>query len=154
MNLPAQLAQHVRQMYFGGNYTAVNLKDEVSGLSIEEVTTSVNGLNSILSLTYHIHYYARAISKVLSGGELDSKDALSFEHPQIQTQEEWESFLGRIWQEAEILIVLIENLSFEKLPKDFVDAKYGSYYRNIQGMVEHSHYHLGQIMVIQKMLDL
>lgn len=152
MDLPTQLAQHVRQVYFGGNYTAVNLKEQVTGLSIEQVKRSVNGLNSIHALTYHIHYYARAISKVLNGGELDSRDALSFDHPEIQTQKEWEAFLETIWQEAKELISRIENLPSDTVGENFVDPKYGSYYRNIQGMVEHSHYHLGQIVLIKKLI--
>ncbi|MGJ8593340.1 MAG: hypothetical protein ACSHXF_12375 [Aquaticitalea sp.] len=36
----------------------------------------------------------------------------------------------------------------------FVDAKYGTYLRNIDGMIEHSYYHLGQIVLIKKLLQL
>jgi hypothetical protein len=28
--------------------------------------------------------------------------------------------------------------------------KYGNYYRNIHGIIEHIHYHLGQIVLIEK----
>lgn len=152
MNLSIQLAQHVRQVYFGGNYTAVNLKEQVTGLTLDQARTSVNGLNSILRLTYHIHYYARAINRVLTGGPLDSKDSLSFDPPVIETQEAWESFLETIWQEAEGLITHIERLPTDSIWEHFVDPKYGTYYRNIQGMVEHSHYHLGQIVLLKKLL--
>ncbi len=152
MNLPAQLAQHVRQVYFGGNYTAVHLKEQVTGLTLDQVSTSVNGLNSILRLTYHIHYYVSAINRVLGGGSLDSKDALSFDHPVMETQEAWESFLETIWREAEELIARIEHLPADTIWEHFVDPKYGTYYRNIQGMVEHSHYHLGQITLIKKLI--
>lgn len=152
MNLPIQLAQHVRQVYFGGNYTAVSLKHQVSDLSFDQANVSVDGLNSILGLTYHIHYYLRAIHKVLMDKQLDSRDALSFHHPAIRTQLEWESFLAIIWQEAEAFIELVEALPAEIVWEHFLDPKYGSYYRNIQGMVEHSHYHLGQISLIRKMM--
>ena len=40
----------------------------------------------------------------------------------------------------------------EKLENNFVDKKYGSYRRNIEGMIEHSYYHLGQISLIRKMI--
>lgn len=52
-----------------------------------------------------------------------------------------------------------EKASFiEKLPESvlleiFSDEKYGTYYRNILGIIEHSHYHLGQIVIIKKMID-
>ncbi len=34
----------------------------------------------------------------------------------------------------------------------FYDEKYGSYYRNLQGTIEHSHYHLGQLVLVKKIL--
>jgi len=33
-----------------------------------------------------------------------------------------------------------------------VEEKYGNYQRNIDGMIEHSYYHLAQIVVIKKIL--
>ncbi len=47
---------------------------------------------------------------------------------------------------------LIAQLPEGKLWEDFADKKYGSYYRNLQGIIEHTHYHLGQIVLIKKML--
>jgi hypothetical protein len=34
----------------------------------------------------------------------------------------------------------------------FVDEKYGSYQRNIEGVIEHSYYHLGQVSIIRTMI--
>lgn len=38
------------------------------------------------------------------------------------------------------------------LDKPFIDEKYGSYIRNIEGVIEHSYYHLGQIVLLKKMI--
>lgn len=38
----------------------------------------------------------------------------------------------------------VESMSDEKLNKIFVDEKYGTYQRSIEGVIEHSYYHLGQ----------
>jgi hypothetical protein len=38
------------------------------------------------------------------------------------------------------------------LEATFSQKKYGTYYRNLMGVIEHSHYHLGQISLIRKML--
>ena len=35
----------------------------------------------------------------------------------------------------------------------FVDEKYGTYLRNIDGMIEHAYYHLGQVVLIKKLLE-
>ena len=35
----------------------------------------------------------------------------------------------------------------------FIDAKYGTFLRNIEGVIEHSYYHLGQISLIRKLIS-
>ena len=39
-----------------------------------------------------------------------------------------------------------------KLEEPFVDEKYGTYLRNIEAVIEHSYYHLGQISLIRKLI--
>jgi len=40
-----------------------------------------------------------------------------------------------------------------KINEVFVNEKYGTYLRNIDGMIEHCYYHLGQITLIKKLLQ-
>ena len=46
----------------------------------------------------------------------------------------------------------VENMSDRQLDATFVDKKYGTYQKNIEGVIEHSYYHLGQISLINKMI--
>lgn len=148
-----QIAGHFRQVYFGGNWTASCLKDQLSDISREEAVTAIPGLtNTILALTYHIHYYVVTIRGVLRGGPLDAHDKFSFDHPAIETEEQWQLFLLDVWKTAEELCDLMEPLPDEKLDENFTDEKYGNYYRNLSGLIEHTHYHLGQIVVMKKMI--
>jgi len=57
-----------------------------------------------------------------------------------------------MFSEAEKLAGLIEKFPDEKLDDPFANDKYGTYYRNMAGIIEHTHYHLGQIAIIKKML--
>ncbi|WP_312553371.1 hypothetical protein [Empedobacter brevis] len=70
----------------------------------------------------------------------------------MESQAQWEAFLARFWKDSEELAQLIEKLPEEKLKEHFVDEKYGSYQRNIDGMIEHSYYHLGQIVLLKKIV--
>ncbi len=152
MNLSAQLAKHFREVYFGGNWTCSNLKDNLADVTWQQATTQVYNLNTIATLTYHINYYVGTVLKVLQGEPLESKDEYSFNHPPIQSQEDWENLLNKGWTDAENFALLVEQLPESKLWEDFTDKKYGIYYRNIHGIIEHTHYHLGQIAVIKKIL--
>ncbi len=152
MNLPGQLAQHLRDVHFGGNWTSVNIKETLKDVTWQQATTQVYSCNTIATLVYHMNYYISAVLKVLQGESLIAKDADSFTHPPIQTREDWEQLINKTWADAETFAGLIEQLPEKKLWEDFTDKKYGSYYRNIQGVIEHLHYHLGQIVIIKKVL--
>lgn len=152
MNLPAQIAKHLREVHFGGNWTSVNLKDMLAGVTWQQATTQVHSFNTIASLVYHLNYYVSAVLKVLQGEPLTAKDQFSFDLPPIQSEEDWEQLLTKTWNDAETFASLIEALPESKLEEDFTDKKYGSYYRNLHGIIEHCHYHLGQIVMLKKLV--
>jgi hypothetical protein len=152
MNLTAQIAKHFRDVYFGGNWTSVNLKETLAGVTWEQATAKVYTFNTIGTLVYHMNYYITVVSKVLQGEPLNAKDKYSFEHPPILSQDDWEKLLDETWADAQKFSLLIEQLPENKLEEIFFDEKYGNYYRNMHGIIEHVHYHLGQIVLIKKIL--
>jgi uncharacterized damage-inducible protein DinB len=153
MQVIAQIAKHLREIHFGGNWTSVNLKDTLAGVSWQQATTKVYSFNTIAILVYHINYYISAVLKVVEGGSLNASDKYSFNHPPIQSQQDWEKLLEKSWIEAEKFASLIEQLPESRLSENLADEKYGNYYRNLHGIIEHSHYHLGQIVLIKKILQ-
>lgn len=152
MNLPAQLAKHLKDVHFGGNWTSSNLKDNLTDVNWQQATTQVNSFNTIATLVYHVNYYISAVLKVLQGGPLEASDKYSFDLPPIESQRDWDNLLDKTFADAETFALLIEQLPEHKLWESFADEKYGTYYRNIQGIIEHTHYHLGQIALIKKIL--
>ena len=152
MRLPAQIAQHYRAVFFGGNWTEVNLRDTLANVSWQQATTRVESLNTIAALTYHIGYYVGVQLTVLQGGPLTGHDQDSFNHPPIHSPEDWETLLTKTWANVEAAARLIEQLPEPQLQETFTAEKYGTYYRNLHGAIEHAHYHLGQIVVMKKLL--
>ena len=152
MNLTGQIAKQLRDVHFGGNWTASNLKDQLSGVTWQEATTPVDSLNTIAVLVFHMNYYVKAILKVIRKEPLNAKDKYSFDLPPIQNHDDWEKLLAGTWTDAEDLAQLIEQMPESKLQEDFWEDKYGNYFRNFTGVIEHIHYHLGQIVIIKKIL--
>src|SRR5215203_1848532 len=150
--LSAHLSKHLKDVFFGGNWTSVNLRDNLANVTCQQAVTKLHSVNTILSLVYHINYYISAVTKVLQGEPLNASDKFSFDHPPIQSEEDWQNLLNKTWADAENFAGLIEQLPDSKLWENFEDGKYGNYYRNILGIIEHTHYHLGQIVLIKKLL--
>ena len=153
MSLTAQMAKHLRDVHFGGNWTAVNLRDTLADVNWEEATRKVESFNTIAVLVYHIGYFVSAVLPVFRGEPLTAKDKYSFSHQPIASEQDWQTMLNKSWEEAELLAQCIEQLPEERLSDDFWEAKYGSWFRNIQGIIEHTHYHLGQIVIIKKLIQ-
>ena len=152
MEITKQVAKHFREVWFGGNWTSVNLKETLAGVTWQQATTHVTSLNTIAALVYHINYYVAAVLKVLQGEQLNAHDKYSFDLPPIQSREDWEKLLERVFAETEKFAILVENFPDSKLEEIFVNEKYGTWYRNFCGIIEHTHYHLGQIVLIKKLL--
>ena len=153
MNKTEQLANRFREIILNGTWIAnTNYKDQLENLDFEIAISKFESLNTISVLAQHVHYYVNGIKNVFNGGNLEIRDKYSFDFPQIKSQNEWKGFLTKFWEDSENLAELIEQLPDEKLNQSFVDDKYGTYQRNIDGMIEHSYYHLGQIVLIKKIL--
>lgn len=152
MNTSAQMAKHIRDVYFGGNWTWSNLKDNVAGLSWQQATTKLYNFNTIAALVYHMNYFVRAVIPVLEGCNLDAHDKYSFDVPELTCQEDWEHLLDQTWADVTKFADLVEQLPEDKLGEVFSAEKYGNYYRNIHGIIEHTHYHLGQLVILKKMI--
>ncbi|MFY7734051.1 MAG: DUF1572 domain-containing protein [Bacteroidia bacterium] len=113
----------------------------------------MHGFNSIATLVFHTNYYVDAVIKVLHGEALNAHDKFSFNTPIIESEEDWQALVNKAFIQAEEFALLIEQLPEEKLWQNIADEKYGIYYRNIHGIIEHNYYHLGQIALIKKLVE-
>lgn len=129
-----------------------NFKEQIESVSWQQATKKVGSLNTIASLTFHINYYLAGIINVFNGGGLEIRDKFSFDMPAINSEEDWKKLISEFLANSERFISHVEKMSDDEFDQVFVDAKYGSYLRNIEGVIEHSYYHLGQISLIRKLL--
>lgn len=154
MSTALQLAKRFREVILDGKWIAnTNFRDQLSDISWEQATTKIANLNTIAMLTFHIDYYIAGLINVFEGGNLEIRDQYSFDLPPIESQLEWNNLLNKFWSDAEKFADLLEKMPDSKMNESFVDEKYGTYLRNIDGMIEHAYYHLGQITLIKKLLN-
>ena len=149
-----QLSNRFREVILNGTWIAnTNFQDRLTGVTLSQATRLIGSLNSIAMLTYHIHYYIAGVLNVLRGGDLVIRDRYSFDLPEMDTEEAWNALRQALYRDAEAFDVAVEQLSEEQLDSTFVDEKYGTYRRNIEGIIEHSYYHLGQVSLIRKLVE-
>ncbi len=147
------LAKRLEEVLLNGLWIAnTNYKQQLESVTWEQATQKIGTLNTIAALTFHVNYYLAGVLNVLNGGNLEIKDQYSFNAPPVETEADWKKLIDELLQNAEAFVQKVENLPDSTLDMPFVDEKFGSYERNIEAIIEHNYYHLGQISLIKKMI--
>lgn len=153
MTRNAVVANRIREVLLHGKWIAnTNFKEQVESVNWEQATQKVGNLNTIALLTFHINYYLAGLLNVFNGGKLEIRDRYSFDLPEIKSERDWTALVSELLKNAERFASQVEQMDEAKLDQPFVEEKYGSYWRNIEAIIEHSYYHLGQVSLIRKML--
>ncbi|ARS39491.1 DUF1572 domain-containing protein [Sphingobacteriaceae bacterium GW460-11-11-14-LB5] len=147
------IANRLREVLLNGYWIAnTNYKDQLLSITWQQATHQIADLNTIAALTYHINYYLLGILNVFKGGLLEIKDQYSFDLPPIQSEADWKKLVEAFLANSAAFADEVAQIPDEKLDEIFVNEKYGTYLRNIEGVIEHSYYHFGQIVLIKKLI--
>lgn len=147
------LANRLQEVLLNGYWIAnTNYKDQLLNISWQEAVHQIESLNTIAALTYHINYYLEGILSVFNGNPLSIKDQYSFDLPPLHSASDWDNLVERFLLNATNFVEQVAQIPDEKLDEVFEEEKYGTYLRNIEAVIEHGYYHLGQVVLIRKLI--
>jgi uncharacterized damage-inducible protein DinB len=154
MPLNKSISQRLKELFIDGHWiTNTNYKELLTSIDKDVAIHKVSNLNTIAELTYHINYYLEGLNNVFGGGALEIRDKYSFDITPIHSEEDWRELVIKLITNAEHFIKHVDAMTEEKVLGPFIEEQYGTYLRNIEGVIEHGFYHLGQMVIIQKMMD-
>lgn len=152
MSLLKNIAQHVLEVHEGDNWTEVTIKDTLQDVSLREaVTITIASPNSIAALLYHLTFYNEVVLQRLLGIYEAIPSSNGFDLPVLSSEESWQKLKDNNLQSAhklsEGILLFPEDRLFD------LTANGGStYYKNLHGIAEHAHYHLGQMVILKKLI--
>lgn len=152
MTTQQHIARHLREFIKGKNWTWVWFDEVLQDVTWEEAVAKVDNFNTIAVLVFHMNYYTRFQIRVFNGGGLEGWDRDAFRAPDVRSAADWEQLLQATRRDTETLATLVEQMPAEQLDMIFLEERYGSFYRNLHGNIEHMHYHLGQIVLLKKQI--
>ena len=153
MNRNSTIAARLSEVLLDGTWTAnTNFKMQLQDLSWLQATQKVGSLNSIAMLTFHINYYLEGLLRAFQTGKLEISDRYSFDMPEIKSADDWNELRTDFLHHATQFVLKVEQLEDDVFDQPFLDEKYGTWLRNIEGVIEHCYYHLGQISLIKKLI--
>jgi len=153
MTRAKSIGRRLQEVLLNGDWIAnTNYFKELDGLSWIIALAKIENLNTVAEITYHVNYYLSGLLTVLKGGNLEIQDNYSFNMTPINAESDWNELVDNLISNSNDFIDLVEVMSDQQLDSTFVDEKYGTYERNLEGVIEHCYYHLGQIVLIKKLV--
>lgn len=153
MNKCKALANRLEEVLLNGKWIAnTNIQEQLDKTNWNIATSKIGNHNSIAELTFHLNYYLGGILNVFNGGDLEIRDRYSFDLEEMNSETHWKLLLKSFKENSTLMIEKIANLPEDQLETPFVKEEYGSYARNIEGLIEHNYYHFGQISLLLKLI--
>lgn len=154
MQLTHLLAQHLKDVYEGNNWTDVNIDTTLEDIDWKKAQQQTEASpNTIASLLHHLLYWNGIILKRKNGETPVIPEENGYDVPFLNNEEEWAALKEKTHQSFLELADAIKDFPEDKLLENYAPAIPSTYYRNFQGIVEHAHYHLGQIIILKKLIQ-
>jgi hypothetical protein len=148
------IAERIREVLLQGKWIAnTNFREQLMLLNWEQAVRQIGNLNTIAALTFHVNYYLAGLLHAFASGKLGIRDKYSFDMPPVQSESDWAKLVQTCLSNAEKFADAVDQMDDSLLDKPFIEEKYGTYLRNIEGVIEHCYYHLGQISLIRKLIQ-
>jgi hypothetical protein len=147
------IANRLREVFLDGHWIAnTNYKEQILSVNWQQAIQKVDNLNTISVLVYHINYYLAGLLSAFKTGKLEISDKYSFDMPELKSEGDWNKLVHEFLSNSEKFSKYVEQMEDATFDQPFINEKYGTYLRNIEAVIEHSYYHLGQISLLKKMI--
>jgi DinB superfamily len=146
-------ARHIREIHFGNNWSDSAMQEVLKDVTWQQaIATPIPSVHSIAVLVYHTNFYLNYVHKSIREGVYKFDHDDSFKVTPIESEADWQALLQQSWDDAEAFAQTVEKLSDNLNLFKVVPPFQNSFYKNIQGIIEHNHYHLGQIALLKKLV--
>ncbi|TDO28211.1 putative damage-inducible protein DinB [Sediminibacterium goheungense] len=140
------------EAFYGGDcWIGLNFKQAIEGVNENLAAKSLGeGHNSIWQLVSHLIYWRKTVLIRLVG-VLGTPSMSDFYQPAHTDRQAWEEVLAQFRDVQEELVKVIRQFPEEKMDEPS-PMKSQTYYQLLTGCLQHDAYHMGQIILLKKML--
>src|SRR6478735_6069121 len=133
MQITHLMAAHIREVYEGNNWTGVSIADVINDVNWQQAQQKTIGSpNTIASLLHHLYYWNGIIQQRMNGENPSVPETNGFNVGEFNSESDW-------------------GILKEKTQQSFMQL--AEAVKNFPDIVEHAHYHLGQMVIIKNLLQ-
>ncbi len=145
------LAKELQALQQGKSWLGYNALEILDGIDYQKAQfAAFPGGNSIWQIVNHISHWREVVIEQLEKGEWLGKEVTGMDAPDKPTEAGWSQTLERFQQAFEKLRETMLSIPEEKLVQKIGKVKPGQL---MFGIIQHDAFHLGQIMLLKRMLE-
>lgn len=153
MNLEIQkIKTLITQTANGDNWTGINAQQALENVDFAKAVRRINDMHlNIAEFTAHLTCWNKVISKRLDSENYQPAKEEDFPVINDLTEEKWTELKQGFLESFNLLTAKLETKQDAILDKPIFEGA-TSAYRNVHGQISHLHYHLGQMVLLKKIL--
>lgn len=151
MNEQERLSKLLKDHFNGEPWIDVQIIGALKGLKAKDAAKHIHGLNAIWQIVHHMSCWRETILQRVQGKIIPSPPDNYFVAINDTSSKAWTAAISRLkMAQKDLLSYLAKNTDD---PDQHPGNGNYSRYELIQGILQHDAYHLGQIVLIRKMLE-
>ncbi|WP_173966353.1 DinB family protein [Flavobacterium collinsii] len=152
MSESKRISNLYQSIYNGNPWLEVNMINTLHNVSAAQAYKKVNpNLNTIWEIINHLIQWRRNILKRVQGETIITPDHNYFVPVLDSSEAAWEQSLQNLEKSQELWNAFFEDFDDNDLSKIYTNNGH-TYYEHIHGIIQHDVYHLGQIVILKKLL--
>ena len=146
-----RLLKLLKDHFNGDPWIDVQLLGSLKGLAAKDAAKNIHGLNSVWQIVHHMTCWRETILERVQGNNIPAPANNYFLPLKDTSSKAWAAALKRLKISQKNLL---DHLSKDRTNPDELPGP-GTYsrYELLQGILQHDAYHLGQIVLVRKMLQ-
>lgn len=152
-DISRRIAKQFRSIYIDGTRTYPSFQDQLTDVDWEMAIARIGGIQNIATLTHQLGLLVKEGIDLMEGKDPEEESDTVL-NPPFAGANAWHHYKVSVIREGESFAQLLEQLPDHQLWQMYGSAEYGTYYENLYGIVEKTYYHLGQIVLIKKLIKL
>ncbi len=140
------------KLYSKEPWIDINLLDTLSNITIKQATNRIGNCNTIWEIVVHIIEWRVNVIKRLKGEIIITPDNNYFTENEDKSTKNWNNTLQLLDNSQKEWISFLEWYDTKNLNKKYTTNQM-THYEHVQGILQHDSYHLGQIVLLLKLIN-
>lgn len=151
MNETKRLQSLIREHFDGSPWLDVNIINTVDDVTADEASKKIGDHNSIYQIVVHMSKWRTALLKKLMGEKIVVPSNNFIEKKSAATKKEWKLAVKDLKDSQKKIVSFLSVSKDERFDTEFSNGH--NYYEHIQAILLHDTYHLGQIVLLKKLIN-